>query len=69
LTEREREVAILAARGLSNRGIGEQLFISQATAARHIANIFVKLGFSSRAQLVAWVAAHGPAIYDVHGPI
>ncbi|HET9894824.1 MAG TPA: LuxR C-terminal-related transcriptional regulator [Streptosporangiaceae bacterium] len=55
LTEREQEVARLVADGLSNRAIGERLAISQATAARHIANIFVKLGFSARSQLIAWV--------------
>jgi len=56
LTAREREIAALIARGLSNRGIAEQLVISPATAARHVANIFSKLGFSSRAQVAAWVA-------------
>ena len=55
------EVARLAARGVTNRGIGQELFISPATAARHIANIFTKLGVSSRAQLVAWIADNGPA--------
>jgi ATP/maltotriose-dependent transcriptional regulator MalT len=60
LTDREMEVAVLAARGMSNRGIGQELFITQATAARHIANIFTKLGVSSRAQLVTWIAANGP---------
>ncbi len=59
LTDREMEVARLAARGITNRGIGQELFISQATAARHIANIFTKLGVSSRAQLVAWMADNG----------
>jgi DNA-binding CsgD family transcriptional regulator len=56
LTEREREVAVLIAAGLSNRAIGERLFISAATVARHIANIFAKLGLTSRAQVAAWVA-------------
>ena len=60
LTDREMEVAFLAARGMSNRGIGQELFITPATAARHIANIFTKLGVSSRAQLVAWIAENGP---------
>ncbi len=60
LTEREREVAILVARGLSNRAIGAKLYISQATAARHIANIFGKLDFSSRSQLIAWVFRVNP---------
>ncbi len=56
LTEREREVARLIALGMSNRDIGQALFISSATAARHVANIFGKLGFSSRSQVIAWVA-------------
>jgi predicted ATPase/DNA-binding NarL/FixJ family response regulator len=56
LTAREREIAALIARGLSNRAIADELVISPATAARHVANIFTKLDFSSRAQLAAWVA-------------
>jgi DNA-binding CsgD family transcriptional regulator len=57
LTTREHEIALLIARGLSNRGIGEELFISPATAARHVANIFAKLGLNSRAQVAAWVVS------------
>ncbi|MHB1434312.1 MAG: helix-turn-helix domain-containing protein, partial [Streptosporangiaceae bacterium] len=57
LTDREREVALLVADGLSNHDIGQRLFISPRTAARHVANIYAKLGFSTRSQLVAWVAA------------
>jgi predicted ATPase/DNA-binding CsgD family transcriptional regulator len=60
LTEREREVAVLVAQGWSNRAISEQLSITLATAARHIANIYRKIGFSSRAQLTAWVVGSGP---------
>jgi predicted ATPase/DNA-binding NarL/FixJ family response regulator len=56
LTARELEITALIARGLSNRGIADELVISPATAARHVANIFSKLGFSSRAQLAAWAA-------------
>jgi predicted ATPase/DNA-binding NarL/FixJ family response regulator len=56
LTAREREIATLITRGLSNRGIADELVISPATAARHVANIFSKLGFTSRAQLAAWAA-------------
>ena len=55
LTAREREIALLIARGLSNRGIADELVISPATAARHVANIFTKLGLRSRAQVAAWV--------------
>jgi predicted ATPase/DNA-binding CsgD family transcriptional regulator len=60
LTAREREIAALIARGLSNRAIADELVISPATAARHVANIFTKLGFSSRAQLAAWAAHREP---------
>jgi predicted ATPase/DNA-binding CsgD family transcriptional regulator len=61
LTAREWQIAELIARGLSNRSIGEELVISPATAARHVANIFSKLGVTSRAQVAAWIAEHGPA--------
>jgi predicted ATPase/DNA-binding CsgD family transcriptional regulator len=60
LTARELEIAGLIARGLSNRGIADELVISPATAARHVANIFTKLGFSSRAQLAAWAVQREP---------
>ncbi len=60
LTDREREVAVLVAEGRSNREIGERLSITQATASRHIANIYRKLGFTSRAQLTAWVLGANP---------
>ena len=60
LSGREFEIATLAVSGLSNREIAKQLFIAPATVARHIANVFAKLGVSSRAQLAAWMAEHGP---------
>jgi DNA-binding NarL/FixJ family response regulator len=60
LSGREFEIAMLAVTGLSNKEIAEQLVIAQATVARHIANIFTKLGVTSRAQLAAWMAEHGP---------
>jgi len=53
-TCREREVALLVARGLTNRQVAEELSISERTAANHVAKILKKLGFSSRAQLAAW---------------
>ncbi len=60
LTGRERQIMTLLARGLSNRAIAEELFISEATAARHIANIFGKLGVRSRAQVISWMASNWP---------
>jgi DNA-binding CsgD family transcriptional regulator len=56
LTARELQIAHLIARGLSNRAIAEELVISPATAARHVANILAKLGLNSRAQVAAWVS-------------
>jgi DNA-binding NarL/FixJ family response regulator len=50
----------LIAEGHSNRAIGEKLVISPATAARHVANILLKLGFSSRAQVAAWATREKP---------
>lgn len=60
LTPREREIAHLVARGLSNRGIADELVISPATVARHVTNILTKLGFSSRAQIAVWVVDNLP---------
>jgi predicted ATPase/DNA-binding CsgD family transcriptional regulator len=56
LTPRERQVVALVASGRSNKAVAEELFISPATAARHVANILAKLGFSSRTQVAAWAA-------------
>jgi len=60
LTPREREVVALVAFGRSNKAIAADLFISTATAARHVANILGKLGFNSRAQIAAWAADRPP---------
>jgi predicted ATPase/DNA-binding CsgD family transcriptional regulator len=60
LTAREREVVALVASGLTNKAIADELFITQATAARHMANILAKLGFSSRTQVAAWAAGQQP---------
>jgi len=59
LTARELEIAVLVARGRSNKAIAEELVISPATVARHIANIMNKLGFRSRAQIAVWTADRG----------
>jgi predicted ATPase/DNA-binding CsgD family transcriptional regulator len=59
LTRREREITALIAQGYSNRAIAGELVISPATAARHVANILAKLGFTSRAQIAAWAAGNG----------
>jgi len=55
LTTREREIAMLAAEGMSNREIAERLVISKRTVDAHVAHIYTKLGISSRVQLVNWL--------------
>jgi len=55
LTKRETQIAELVADGLSNREIAERLFISQRTAEGHVDKTMRKLGFSTRAQIAAWV--------------
>jgi predicted ATPase/DNA-binding CsgD family transcriptional regulator len=56
LTRREWEIAQLLGEGLSNRDIAERLVISQRTAETHVERILSKLGFTSRLQVVSWVA-------------
>ena len=60
LTPREHEIVLLIAQGLSNREIADELVISPATAARHVANILAKLGFTSRTQVASWATRHEP---------
>jgi DNA-binding CsgD family transcriptional regulator/tetratricopeptide (TPR) repeat protein len=54
LTPRERAVTELVAQGKSNRAIAEELVLSERTVETHVSNILGKLGFTSRAQIVAW---------------
>ena len=59
LTQREREIAVLVARGYTNRQIANELVISGGTVERHVANICNKLGFRSRAEIARWAGEHG----------
>jgi predicted ATPase/DNA-binding SARP family transcriptional activator/DNA-binding CsgD family transcriptional regulator len=59
LTRREEEVAVLVARGLTNRQIASNLSISEHTVATHVARIIKKLELNSRSQLAAWVTEQG----------
>ena len=58
LTSREVEVLALIATGKTNRAIAESLRISDKTVARHVSNIFIKLGLSSRAAATAYAYEH-----------
>jgi DNA-binding CsgD family transcriptional regulator len=59
LTPRERQVAELVTRGLSNRQIAETLVLSPRTVDRHLENILAKLGFTSRVQVATWTSRTG----------
>jgi ATP/maltotriose-dependent transcriptional regulator MalT len=58
LTRREVQVLSLVAQGLSNPQIAERLVVSEHTVHRHMANIYARLGVSSRAAAVALAAEH-----------
>ena len=59
LSPREREVLELVARGMTNRDIAGELFLSEKTVARHLSNIFTKLGVSSRSAATAYAFEQG----------
>jgi DNA-binding NarL/FixJ family response regulator len=59
LTQREREVMVLAARGFNNSEIGERLVVSPATAKTHVGRAMMKLHARNRAQLVAFAYESG----------
>ena len=59
LTARELEVLRLVAAGMTNRMIAADLVLSEKTVARHVSNIFAKLGLSSRAAATAYAYEHG----------
>jgi DNA-binding NarL/FixJ family response regulator len=58
LTAREVEILRLVAAGNTNRAIAGELIISEKTVARHVSNIFTKIGVSSRAAATAFAYEH-----------
>lgn len=59
LTEREREILALVAKGASNRQIGETLFITEGTVKNHMSNILSKLGLRDRTQAALYAREMG----------
>ena len=59
LTEREAEVLRLVAAGHTNKEVAGALFLSDKTVARHLSNIFTKMGVSTRAAATAFAFEHG----------
>jgi DNA-binding NarL/FixJ family response regulator len=58
LTEREREVLTLVARGYTNKQIADTLFITEKTARNHVSHILDKLGLSRRSEAAAFAVEH-----------
>ncbi len=67
LTEREVEVLVLVARGLSNTEIAEQIFVTPATVKTHVSRLLMKLGSRDRAQLIV-VAYESGLVTPAGGP-
>jgi DNA-binding NarL/FixJ family response regulator len=61
LTDREREILVLVAKGLSNQQIADALVISERTARTHVSNILSKLGVASRTQAALLAIREGIA--------
>jgi DNA-binding NarL/FixJ family response regulator len=59
LSRRESQVLTLVAAGKTNRAIATELIISEKTVARHVSNIFTKLGLSSRSEATGYAYKHG----------
>lgn len=55
LSNREAEVAVLVAKGLSNKEVANQLFVTEKTIKFHLTNIYKKINVKSRAQLIVLV--------------
>ena len=62
LTEREVEVLRLIAKGRSNRGIAEELFITENTVANHVKNVLSKTGSANRTEAAAYANDSGPRL-------
>jgi two-component system, NarL family, response regulator DevR len=58
LTEREREVLALVARGYTNKQIAAELYVSEKTARNHVSHILEKLGLSRRSEAAAYAVEY-----------
>ncbi len=58
LSNRESEVGELVSKGLSNKEVANQLFVTEKTVKFHLTNIYKKMNVKSRAQLIVWCLPH-----------
>ncbi|HSL65409.1 MAG TPA: response regulator transcription factor [Gaiellaceae bacterium] len=68
LSERELTILRAVARGLTNKDIGRELWVSEQTVKFHLRNIYRKLGLSSRTEAARYAIGHGLAV-DVHAAV
>jgi DNA-binding NarL/FixJ family response regulator len=61
LTASEQRVARMAADGMTNREIGQQLYVSHRTVGSHLSRVYPKLGIRSRVELGRALATPGPS--------
>jgi DNA-binding NarL/FixJ family response regulator len=64
LTDPERRIATLVSRGLPNREIATELYLSVASVEAHLTRIYRKLGVRSRSELSAWMAVGSEGVPD-----
>jgi two-component system, NarL family, response regulator DevR len=64
LSEQERKILELIGEGLTNRQIGERLFLAEKTVKNYVSALFAKLGMERRTQAAAYAAR----VFDDHGP-
>jgi DNA-binding CsgD family transcriptional regulator len=68
LSHREAEVAELVSKGLSNKEVASQLFVTEKTVKFHLTNIYKKMAVKSRAQLIVWCVPHVDFVNNVAAP-
>jgi NarL family two-component system response regulator LiaR len=61
LTNREQQILVLLAKGLTNQGIADHLVLSELTVRTHVSNILAKLNLQNRTQAALYALRHGMA--------
>jgi len=69
LTERELTIVKAVARGLSNQGIGKELWVTEQTVKFHLTNIYKKLGVANRTEAARWAFANGFVDEPAQSPV